>query len=77
MTCPKCSTDTNTTTDQNVAGASATLSGLFVAKAGIFGMMAAPYLLPVIAGGALWSACRKVACSRCGHRFNFFQSGSN
>jgi hypothetical protein len=77
MICPKCSTETEPTTDQHVAGAGATLSGLFVANAGIFGMIAAPYLLPVIVGGALWSTCRLVTCSPCGHRFNFFQSGSN
>ena len=76
MTCPKCFADVELSTDQDVALGGSVTSGLVIAKAGIFGMMAAPYLLPVLIGGLLWGAFRKVACPGCGHSFNHFQSGS-
>ena len=76
MNCPKCSRDVEQSTDQNVAIGSSVTSGLVIAKAGIFGMIAAPYLLPVVIGGLIWSATRKVACPSCGHRFTYFQGGT-
>lgn len=76
MTCPKCSTTVESTTDQIVALGGATVSGLVIARGGIYGMMAAPYLAPILLAGALWSVVRKVACPGCGHRFNLWQAGS-
>ena len=76
MTCPKCSTTVESSTDQNVALGGSTVSGLVIANAGIFGIMAAPYLLPVLIGGLIWSATRTVACPGCGHCFTFFQAGT-
>jgi len=75
MTCPKCSILVNLTADQGIAGVSAMASGAFIAHAGIFGMIAAPYLFPVVIGGIIWIATRKVACPCCGHRFTLFQEG--
>ena len=76
MKCPKCNHIAEPTADQVAAGGAAAASGLFVAWGGIFGMIAAPYLAPVILGGFLWDTCRTAACPNCGHRFNFWQSGS-
>jgi len=75
MTCPKCSTEVVITTDQAVALGGSVTSGVVIANAGIFGMIAMPYLLPVVIGGLLWNACRKVTCPNCGHRFTYFQEG--
>ena len=76
MTCPKCTQFTEPTADQVVAVGSATVSGAFVAWGGIFGMIAAPYLAPVILGGLLWTIVRRVTCPHCGHGFNYWQAGS-
>ena len=75
MKCPKCSHAADPTVDQAVAGGAAIASGLTVAWGGLFGMIAAPYLVPVVLGGLLWNACRKVTCPKCGHRFTCFQEG--
>ena len=74
MTCPKCTKSIEPKADQVAAGSAATASGLFVAWGGIFGMIAAPYLMPVVLGGLLWNIVRTVACPNCGHRFNYWQA---
>lgn len=74
MTCPKCKNPTEPTADQAITAGASVASGMTVAWGGIYGMIAMPYLAPVILGGVLWNACRKVTCPSCGHRFTFFQS---
>ena len=76
MTCPKCSAEVESTTDQHVALGGSFTSGVVIANAGIFGMILAPYLLPVLVAGVVWSAIRKVTCPGCGHRFTYFQEAS-
>ena len=76
MKCPKCTEFAEPKTDQVAAGGAATVSGLAIAWGGIFGMIAAPYLAPVLLGGLLWTIVRKVTCPNCGHRFTYWQAGS-
>lgn len=63
------------TTDQHIANVALVGPGVFIAWGGIFGAIAASYLLPVMATAAIISAARKVPCPSCGHRFNFWQAG--
>ncbi len=75
MTCPKCFQDVDATTDQIVAAGAMVVPGLVLGTQYIATMILAPYLVPVLIAGLLWSATRKVSCPSCGHRFTYFQEG--